>query len=127
MTHRRSRPGRLTRLLQATAGVRPVCISDALGPPCLSSIVRQGMTDSAYQELMQKAVAHMRCQNRDAWAKWSLENLPRFDWDQEHAQMTFSAEGKAAVVADIQFVGSWSERAGTWMWAWANESVMAPM
>jgi len=85
------------------------------------------MTDSAYRELMRKAVAYMRRRNEEAWGIWSLGDLPRFDWDQERGQLTFSGEGRGPIVADIQFVGSWSETAGTWMWAWANDSVLEPM
>ena len=85
------------------------------------------MTDSAYRELMRKAVAYMRRRNEEAWGIWSLGDLPRFDWDQERGQLTFSGEGRDPIVADIQFVGSWSETAGTWMWAWANDSVLEPM
>lgn len=85
------------------------------------------MTDSAYRELMQKATAYTRLRNEEARETWSLGSLPRFDWDQQQGQLSFSREGKVYVVADIQFVGSWSERAGTWMWAWANESLLEPM
>jgi hypothetical protein len=85
------------------------------------------MTDAAYQELMHKSVAHLRRRNEDAWAKWSLGDLPRFDWDQKQGRVTFSAEGKTPVLADIQFIGSWSEDAGTWMWAWANDTVVDSM
>lgn len=85
------------------------------------------MTDSAYSELMQKATAYLRRRNDEARETWSLGSLSRFDWDQQKGQMSFSEDGRVSVVADIQFVGSWSERARTWMWAWANESVLGSM
>jgi hypothetical protein len=85
------------------------------------------MTGPEYQELMRKAASYMRRVNCDAWAKWSLEKLPRFDWNQEQGRITFTGPNQPPVVADIQFVGSWSEKAGTWMWAWANESVLESM
>jgi hypothetical protein len=76
---------------------------------------------------MQKATAYMRRKNDDAWRVWSLGSLPRFDWDQQEGQLSFSGDRRGSIVADIQFIGSWSETAGTWMWAWANESVLEPM
>lgn len=84
------------------------------------------MEDSDYQVLMSAATEFTRSQNAAAWKKWSLEELPQFDWDQDRGCISFSSSGRR-VVADIQFLGSWSERADTWMWAWANESVEESM
>ena len=84
------------------------------------------MDDLEYQALMRAATEFTRSQNAAAWAKWSLEELPRFDWDQDRGSISFSGASRA-VVADIQFLGSWSEKASTWMWAWANQSIDASM
>src|SRR5690348_12820127 len=85
------------------------------------------MTESAYSELMQKATAYLRRRNEEARGTWSLGSLPRFDWDQQKGQLSFSRDGRVSIVADIQFVGSWSQTANTWMWAWANDSVLESM
>ncbi len=84
------------------------------------------MEDSDYQALMRSATAFTRSQNAATWEKWSLEELPRFDWDQDRGCISFSGSGRT-VIADIQFLGSCSKRAGTWMWAWANESIEGRM
>ncbi len=80
------------------------------------------MKDSDYQVFIGAAAAFIRSQNAAAWEKWSLGDLPRFDWDQDRGLISFSGSART-VVADIQFLGSWSEKARTWMWAWANDSV----
>jgi len=85
------------------------------------------MTDSAYSDLMQKATEYTSRRNQEVRETWSLGELPRFDWDQQQGEFRFSRNGTVCIVADIQFIGSWSETAGTWLWAWANESVLEPM
>jgi len=77
--------------------------------------------------LMQRATAYLRRRNEEARETWSIGSLPRFDWDQRKGQLSFSREGRVSILADIQFIGSWSETSGTWMWGWANESVLEPM
>ena len=84
------------------------------------------MEDSEYQALMLAATEFARSQNAVTWNKWSLEALPRFNWNQDRGCISFSGSGRM-VSADIQFLGSWSERARTWMWAWANESIEEKM
>src|SRR5688572_10729608 len=81
------------------------------------------MTNGEYQHLMSKAFAYMQTKNDAAWKKWSLQDYPRFDWDQKVGTIVFSDPSRKSVAAHIQFIGSWSQKPGTWMWAWANDSV----
>ena len=48
----------------------------------------------------------------------------RYDWDQQDGTLTFSSDGEPAVIAKIQMVGSISLESNTWLWAWANDSVL---
>ncbi|RIK81331.1 MAG: hypothetical protein DCC68_08965 [Planctomycetota bacterium] len=56
--------------------------------------------------------------------RFRLGACERYDWDQEKESLVFSDQGIAKVVAKIQFVGSISTVTNTWLWAWANESVL---
>jgi hypothetical protein len=71
---------------------------------------------------MECATAYLRDKNDAAWKKWHLEKHNRFDWKQDGATIVFSG-GDTEVLADIQFIGSWSQDTDTWMWAWHNESI----
>jgi hypothetical protein len=67
-------------------------------------------------------------QRQDAlYAEFRIDAWPRFDWDQDTGQLVFSSDGVPRVIADIQFVGSVSTETHTWLWAWDNEHVDAPM
>jgi hypothetical protein len=51
---------------------------------------------------------------------YSLGEHKRYDWDQEKGELIFSNDGIPAVIAKIDFVGSFSSKSNTWLWAWAN-------
>jgi len=55
---------------------------------------------------------------------YSLDVHKRWDWDQERAELVFSNDGVAAVIAKVQFVGSISTKTDTWLWSWANPSLL---
>lgn len=57
----------------------------------------------------------------------SRENLAR---SQEALEKDFQLggyNGRPVVSAAIVFVGSYAAKSGTWLWAWANESVLGPL
>jgi hypothetical protein len=48
---------------------------------------------------------------------------PRWDYDFRRGTLTFSQDGVPKVRAAIQVIGTTSISGGTWMWAWANDSL----
>jgi hypothetical protein len=56
-------------------------------------------------------------------AKWKIGQYEHFDWDQQTGRIAFSSNGKVAVLAEIQFAGTFSKKSETWFWAWANSSI----
>ena len=66
------------------------------------------------------AVHLLQEQNERLNAQFRLGTWPRFDYELETRRLIFSENGQARVVADIQIVGSTSQKAGNWLWAWAN-------
>lgn len=57
---------------------------------------------------------------------FNLDQWSRYDWTQEPPRLLFSHQGQLMVEAEVQFVGSYSSGAETWMWAWANPSFVEP-
>ena len=82
----------------------------------------------------------MQSGSKHDWAQWSREAVKlmqernrafverfaisgqSFRWDLEAAQIVF-VSGERAVVADLAVVGSTSQVEGTFLWAWANETI----
>ncbi len=67
----------------------------------------------AFHELMEK-IDRLK-------AEFQLGQWPRYDYDLQAGTLTFSEEGVPKVIAEIQVVGSTSEKAGNWLWAWGND------
>jgi hypothetical protein len=70
------------------------------------------------------AVTYLRERQDQLYSRYNLGSYPRYDWNQDTGQLIFSDGGRARVIADIQFVGSISTRSDTWLWAWANRSIL---
>jgi hypothetical protein len=56
-----------------------------------------------------------------------LNDYPRWDYYQESAQLVFSGGAQPDLVADIEFVGTLSTTSDSWMWSWANFSLLEPV
>lgn len=57
-------------------------------------------------------------------AQLRLDDYPRWDYYQERAQLVFSGGELPELVADIEFIGTLSTASNTWMWSWANFSLL---
>ncbi|MBA2919031.1 hypothetical protein GON01_14105 [Sphingomonas sp. MAH-20] len=73
-----------------------------------------------YAKWRHDAVHILQEQNARLKEQFRLNSWPRYDYDLAARQLTFSENGRAKVVADIQVVGTTSQNAGNWLWAWAN-------
>ena len=56
---------------------------------------------------------------------YGVTDYERFDVDQDQGELVFSNGGVVHVRARIVFVGSLSHTSQTWLWSWANTSVLA--
>jgi hypothetical protein len=73
-----------------------------------------------YPDWRHAAVHELQAKNKALHAKFSIDEWPRFDYDVDAGTLIFSDTSGPKVRAVIQIAGSTSERAGDWLWAWAN-------
>ena len=57
-------------------------------------------------------------------SEYKIGEHERFDWDQENGTLVLSNNGIPAVIAKVQFVGSVSTKSDTWLYSWANSTVL---
>lgn len=57
-------------------------------------------------------------------SQFNLSQHKRWDYDQETGLLTFSNDGIPSVIADIAIIGSISSISDTWLWSWANFSLL---
>jgi hypothetical protein len=104
---------------EALVGVRLLC------DRCYQRVRERNwkQDDQAFRTLVDEATAYLQPRQDQLTAQYGLGSYPRYDWDQETGHLIFSDNGQARVIADIQFVGSISTQARTWLWSWANQSI----
>ncbi|MEU8467938.1 DUF6882 domain-containing protein [Streptomyces sp. NPDC029006] len=61
-----------------------------------------------------------------AHMSWGLGSADRWDLDQTTGIITWTFPDKIAT-APAQILGSFSPRSGSWLWAWANQSILPGM
>ncbi|ESQ92417.1 DUF6882 domain-containing protein [Asticcacaulis benevestitus] len=71
-----------------------------------------------YAEWRHEAVHQLMDKQAHVRKIYGINDLPRYDYDVEAQQLTFSENGVVKVVADIQVVGTVSPK--DWLWGWAN-------
>src|SRR5262245_22013368 len=83
--------------------------------------------DSQYDDFVKASYDYLRDAQSAAKGDFDLGSYERFDWNQESGRLEFSDGPLVKVVAKIQFVGSISTVTDTWLWSWANDSVLEPL
>ena len=81
------------------------------------------MTDPKFVDLVTAAHQYLTARQEDLKAEFGLSWHERWDWDSDRGTIVFSDGGVARVIAKAQLVGSVSKKTGTWLWAWANQSI----
>lgn len=75
-------------------------------------------------QLVAQAVNYLKAVQARTTATYRLSSYQHYHWSQDNGQLIFSDRGKAKVIADVQFVGDVSSLSHTWLWAWANPSII---
>lgn len=68
--------------------------------------------------LKQTALAHSR--------QWGLGSAQRWDLDQSRGSVRWTFPERVAE-APVQVLGTHGSAGGSWLWAWANESLLPPL
>ena len=78
-----------------------------------------------YGEWRHDAVHQLQEKNAGLESAYRLGRWKRFDYDLEAGTLTFSEDGKAKVIVEVEAVGTTSGTAGNWLWSWANSGLPA--
>lgn len=81
------------------------------------------MTDEEYLEFCHVAQHELLEKNAVCEQQFLIGHREQWQYDADQGTLTFSAEGVAKVIANVQVVGTTSIKSNTWLWGWANESV----
>jgi len=82
------------------------------------------ITEEYWNEFLHDAYLRLSHKQESLMQEYNLGDHKRFNWDQESGSLIFSSDGAPAVIAQVQFVGSVSTQSDTWLWSWANTTVL---
>lgn len=81
------------------------------------------MLEFEYKKWMHKAVHQAQAQNERCAKAFRLSSWPRWQTELDKGHLYFVEDGIPRVVASVLVAGSISNRCGTWLWSWGNESL----
>jgi hypothetical protein len=115
--------GEWTERAMALADIKVVC---AL---CYENLRERNWVQNGdeFERLLGEALPFLEERQSRLREEFHIGSWERYDWYQETGQLVFSHGGRARVIADIVFVGSLSTKSNTWLWSWANRSVLEPV
>jgi hypothetical protein len=82
------------------------------------------MNREEFEQLRQESYEYLKAQQDRLVSEFGLGGHERWDYDQDTGEFTFSDGGVPKVGADFQVVGSVSDISDTWLWSWANPSIL---
>ncbi len=82
------------------------------------------MTESEYEVFVHQTHRYLMAQQERCKDKFRMGKYERYDFDQQTGEFVFSHRGVPKLVADFQVVGSISTVSNTWLWSWANHSIL---
>jgi hypothetical protein len=81
-------------------------------------------SEDLYSKLLNSSLAEMNAMNQRLADGYGLGSHDRWDVDQTTGVLAFSNGGATEVICDVEILGTYSSITSTWLWGWANESVL---
>ncbi|HEX5702146.1 MAG TPA: hypothetical protein VFX97_02880 [Pyrinomonadaceae bacterium] len=82
------------------------------------------MTEAEFNQFEHESTEYLKAQQGILREQYSLGGYERWDYNQETGEFIFSDKGVAKLIADFQVVGTLSTISNTWLWSWANPSIL---
>lgn len=79
-----------------------------------------------FKAFLEGSMEGLRIQTQAHDETWGIGRADQWDFSQDTGELLFTFPDKLAR-APAQIIGSLDTLAGTWMWAWANSSIAAPL
>lgn len=80
--------------------------------------------EEAYHDLIRESFAYLSERQESMMKRYKVGEFDRWDWEQEQGHLIFSNDHTPQLRATIHFAGTYSKTSESWMWAWANESLL---
>ena len=86
------------------------------------------MTDDEFQKFLERSMSEIHRKQDLLSSGYGLGTFAAFWFDQAKGTLEFRDHlGRTQLLASVVPIGSHSVRSNTWMWAWANPSILPPL
>ena len=82
------------------------------------------MTDEEFEAYLNLCYQEIGSRQNKLLEQYGLQNYKDFYYNQATETLQFKTEDKVEIEFEVIQIGSWSSISDSWMWAWANESVI---
>lgn len=82
------------------------------------------MTKEEFEQFEHESYEYLKARQEILPHEYGMGKFERWDYYQETGEFVFSDAGVPKLVADYQVVGSVSTVSNTWLWSWANPSIL---
>lgn len=77
-----------------------------------------------YNQMLNNCIEEIKIKNKHLQDNYGFGLYDRWDMCQGDGRLIFSENGEAKVICDITMLGSYSTASKTWLWSWANDSIV---
>ena len=83
------------------------------------------MSDKEFKAFLEEAISELNDKQETLINNEGLGNYARW-WFNQHAEslLFFDEQDELRMEADVVHIGSFSHRSNTWLWSWANVSIL---
>lgn len=82
------------------------------------------MTKEEFDKFEHEAHEYLKARQDILINEYGMGKYERWDYDQATGELIFSDKGIAKLITKFQAVGSLSKISKTWLWSWANPSIL---
>ena len=82
------------------------------------------MTEAEFDEFEHESFEYLKAQQDILMTEYRMGTYEQWHYDQDTGEFVFSDNGVPKLFADFQVVGSISTISNTWLWSWANPSIL---
>lgn len=85
---------------------------------------KKEMTDKEFEVFVDSCYEELKTKQASLMEAYNLGQYDTYWFDQPSGTLQFKNNEKVELEFNVVPVGSWSGNSNSWMWAWANESVV---
>jgi hypothetical protein len=87
------------------------------------SIQNEPKLPADFSTLQKMSIEELDLKTKGHVEAWDLDNIDRWDLNQDTGELLFSFADGLRAVAPAQIIGTYNSEDQTWLWAWANPSI----